>query len=386
MQSGVVFSGDLEYLNLGELIQLIGSNGSTGMLRIISKYVENPGLIYFREGNPINATAGAQNGLEALYALFGWTEGDFEFVRQTVDVKHIIKSSRMEIILEGLRLLDDGNIEVKGAVSVDIDGKEPGKDPLPLIRGPMIDYMDVVAEEEYQDGQPIVNEGKHGVWIWVILEGKIKICKETAEGMAPLLNVGAGSFIGSMSSFSAEGYVRSASAVASDRVILGVLDRQRLSHEFSTFSAEFKNVLLSLDNRLKQVTDLALSSKKNMQEAQKKLKDKKLIIKEGSEKKKLFSIRHGKAFIVKKLPQGQLVFCELGPNDFVGRIPFLNIGHEPDSAAVYGTEDLEMDALDTNALAQEHSRLSGTMANMVENFSNFIAATTDIALNIEKKQ
>ena len=129
MQSGVVFSGDLEYLNLGELIQLIGSNGSTGMLRIISKYVENPGLVYFREGNPINATAGAQNGLEALYALFGWTEGDFEFVRQTVDVKHVIKSSRMEIILEGLRLLDDGNIEVKGAVSVDIDGKEPGKDP-----------------------------------------------------------------------------------------------------------------------------------------------------------------------------------------------------------------------------------------------------------------
>ena len=384
MQSGVVFSGDLEYLNLGELIQLIGANGSSGILRIVSKYVETPGLIYFKEGNPIDAKAAALTGQDALYSLFGWTEGDFEFIKEPVDVKPTIKKSRMEIILEGLRLLDDGNIEVKGPVTVDIDGKNPEKDALPLIKGPMIDYMDVVAEEEYQDGQPIVHEGKHGVWMWVILEGKIKICKETSEGLVPLLKVGAGSFIGSMSSFSTEGYVRSATAVASDRVILGVLDRQRLSHEFSTFSPDMKSILLSLDNRLKQITDMALISKQNMLDKKKGIKDKKPIIKEGSEKQELFSIRRGKAYIVKKMPQGELVLCELIKNDFVGRIPFLNIGHEPDSAAVYGSEDLEMDTIATDYLMQQHSRMSGTMANMIENFSNFIAATTDIALNIEK--
>jgi CRP-like cAMP-binding protein len=384
MQSGVVFSGDLEYLNLGELIQLIGSNGSSGILRIISKYVETPGLIYFKEGNPIDAKAGAINGQDALYSLFGWTEGDFEFVNEPVDVKQTIKKSRMEIILEGLRLLDDGNIEVKGAVTVDIDGKSADKDALALIKGPMIDYMDVVAEEEYQDGQPIVHEGKHGVWMWVVLEGKIKICKETPEGLIPLLKVGAGSFIGSLSSFSSEGYVRSATAVASDRVILGVLDRQRLSHEFSTLPADLRNILLSIDNRLKQVTDLALISKRKMLDTKKGIKDKKPIIKEGSDKQQLFSIRQGTAYIVKKMPQGELVLCELGKNDFVGRIPFLNIGHEPDSAAVYGTEDLEMDPIPIDPLVQHHGRMSGTMANMLENFSNFIAATTGIALNIEK--
>lgn len=386
MQSGVVFSGDLEYLNLGELVQLIGSNGSTGTLRIISKYMETPGSVYFKEGNPINATAGAKKGIDALYALFGWTEGDFEFVNQPVNVKHVIKQSRMEIILEGLRLLDDGNIEVKGAVSVDVDGKGEGKDAFPLIKGPMIDYMDVVAEEEYQDGQSIVHEGKHGVWMWVVLEGKIQIIKETPDGMLPLLKVGAGSFIGSLSSFISEGYVRSATAVASDRVVLGVLDRQRLSHEFSTLSQDFKNILLSLDNRLKQVTDLALISKRKMLETQKDIKDKKPIIKQGSDKKELHAIRQGKAYIVKKLSKGSLVLCELAKNDFVGRVPFLNIGHEPDTAAVYGTDDLEMETVAVDGLLQEHAGLSGTMLNMIDNFSNFIAATTDIALNIEKSK
>ncbi len=383
MKSSVVFSGDLEYLNLGELIQLIGSNGSTGTLRIISKYVETPGLIYFHEGNPINAKAGDKTGQEALYALFGWTEGDFEFVNKPVQAKHVIKSSRMEIILEGLRLLDDGNIEVKGAVSIDAEGKD--KDALPLIRGPMIDYMDIVAEEEYQDGQAIVHEGKHGAWLWVILEGKIKICKETKQGLKPLLKLGAGSFIGNLTSFSVDGYARSATAMASERVILGVLDRQRLSHEYSLLSTNFKNLLASMDNRLRQVTEVAATSKDKMKDAKQITKGKKPIIKEGSEKKQLYKIRQGNAYIIKQSPKGDLLLSQMGRKDIIGPLPFLNLGHEPGSAAVFGSEDLEMDELNVDSLAEEHHRLSGTMMNMIENHANFIAATTDIALSEFKK-
>ena len=385
MKSSVVFSGDLEYLNLGELIQLIGSNGSTGTLRIVSKYVETPGLVFFKEGNPINAVALEKTGVEALYALFGWMEGDFEFVNEPIQEKHLIKKSRMEIILEGLRLLDDGKIEVKGAVSVDMDGRRADKDALPVIKGPMIDYMDVVSEEEYQDGQSIVHEGKHGAWMWVILEGKVKICKETEDGPVSLLKLGAGSFLGNLSSLGSEGYVRSATAIAADRVILGVLDRQRLGHEFSAMSQDLKKVLSSLDNRLKQVTRLASVSKVKMMAFQQVSKGKKPVIKEGSKKGQLYTIAQGKAYIVKQLPQGDLLLCELGKEDVVGQFPFLNIGQEPDSAAVFGTDDLEMKSLNAAALAEEYHQLSPTMVNMIENFSNFIAATTDIALNIYKK-
>ncbi len=385
MKSSVVFSGKLEYLNLGELIQLIGSNGSTGVLRIISKYVEAPGLVFFKDGNPIDATAGAKTGAEALFSLFGWLEGEFEFANEPIQAKQAIKKSRMEIILEGFRLLDDGEIEVKGAVSVEAGGKKGGKDVLPVIKGPMIDYMDVVAEEEYQDGHPIVHEGKHGSWMWVVLEGEIKICKETAGGLVPLLKVGAGSFIGSLSSFASDGYVRSATAVASDRVVLGVLDRQRLTHEVSSLSVDFRNILYSLDKRLKQVTQLASISKVKMMSMKQIVKGKEPIIREGDRQKRLFSIRQGTAYVVKQLPKGDLTLCKLDKDDFVGRIPFLNIGHEPTSAAVFGTDDIETNALDIDALEEEHNRMSGTLANMTENYANFIAATTNIALNIYKK-
>ncbi|MEW6077789.1 MAG: DUF4388 domain-containing protein [Thermodesulfobacteriota bacterium] len=385
MKSSVVFSGDLGYLNLGELIQLIGSNGSTGTLRIISKYVETPGLIHFKDGNPIEAKAMEKTGVDALYSLFGWMEGEFEFVKEPVPGKGSIKKSRMEIILDGLRLLDDGNIEVKGAVSIDTDGKSAEKDYLPVIKGPMIDYMDVVAEEEYQDGQPIVHEGKHGAWMWVILEGKIKICKETGGELVPLLKLGAGSFIGNLSSLGAEGYVRSATAVAADRVILGVLDRQRLNHEYSALSLDFRKIITSMDNRLKQVTELASTSKVKMMEMKQVSKDKKLIVKEGGKQDKLLTIVQGNAYIVKQFTKGDLLLCELKKDDFFGPLPFLNIGHEPASAAVYGTDDLETKPMSMEAIMEEHGRMSGTMANMIDNFANFIAATTGIALNIYQK-
>ena len=84
MATSVVFAGDLSFLNLGELLQLLGTSGGSGILRIISKHAPEPGLIYVEKGNPINASIGSQSGLDAIYPLFGWTEGQFEFVREDV--------------------------------------------------------------------------------------------------------------------------------------------------------------------------------------------------------------------------------------------------------------------------------------------------------------
>lgn len=381
----VVLTGDLEFLNLGDLIQLIGSNGRTGMLRLLSKYVEAPGVIYFKEGNPIEASKGAENGLDVLYSLFGWAEGEFEFREEPVSLKGSIKKSRMEIILEGLRQLDDGKIERKGAFIFDTEPDQENETAkLPLIKGPLIDYMDVVAEEDFHEGQTIVNQGRHGTWMWVILEGRVNICKEVAGEMVPILRVGAGSFIGSMAAFSQQDEVRSATAVAADRVQLGVLDRQRLTHEYSCMSYDFRNVILSLDKRLKQVTRLAATCRLNRQKLKDITRGKMPIIREGDSQNRLLSIKEGNAFIVRSMPHGDLVLAKLEKRDFVGHIPFLNIGHEPVSAAVYGTDDLNMKALQLEMLEDEYNRLSGTMKNMIDNCATFISATTGILQSLQE--
>ena len=111
MASNAVLSGNLSFLNLAELLQLLGSNTSTGVLRITNKYAAEPGIVFFVKGNPVHALNEKLSGLEAIYSLFGWSEGEFTFSEEAYDGQTTIKKSRMEIILDGLRKLDDGEIE-----------------------------------------------------------------------------------------------------------------------------------------------------------------------------------------------------------------------------------------------------------------------------------
>ncbi len=73
--------------------------------------------MYFVKGNIVDASAGTKRGIDAAYALFGWTEGEFEFYQEEVKAKNIIQKSRMEITLDALRMIDDGQIEKLGPVS-----------------------------------------------------------------------------------------------------------------------------------------------------------------------------------------------------------------------------------------------------------------------------
>ena len=111
MASNILLSGNLSFLNLAELLQLLGSNGSNGILRINSETVKDPGIIYFLNGNPVHSLNGSLRGLEAIFSLFGWMEGAFTFSDELYDGEITINKSRMEIILDGLRNLDDGEIE-----------------------------------------------------------------------------------------------------------------------------------------------------------------------------------------------------------------------------------------------------------------------------------
>lgn len=79
MQNTAELSGDLEFLSLADVMQLLGENGDSGVLRIYSPHTADTGVVFFVDGNPIDAFAGSDTGIDALYALFGWVEGHFEF-------------------------------------------------------------------------------------------------------------------------------------------------------------------------------------------------------------------------------------------------------------------------------------------------------------------
>jgi CRP-like cAMP-binding protein len=381
-----VLAGNLTFLNLGDILQLLGSNASTGVLRITSKYAQDMGLIYFFNGNPVNASLGSLAGLDAVNSLFGWLDGEFEFIEEKVAGENVIKKSRMQIILDCLRMLDDGQIDKLGPVTFTKKSLHP-LDKLsnqPIIKGPLIDYTYVVDEEEFHAGNKIVIEGKHGGWLWVILEGTAEIVRETPKGPLEILKIGEGAFIGSIASFLLlEGSVRSAAIMAVSNVLLGVLDSRRLSVDFLRMSKQFRSLSISLDRRLKQATDMAVDINLNNIKIEEFISGKQVIA-QGENMGGLFTITEGEAHIARNTENGYVPLASLYPGDFFGHVPFLDIGQEPHFASVFGSKDLKISEIDPDILEKEYNQLSYTFKSFIEHLANCILATSMLACEFEK--
>jgi CRP-like cAMP-binding protein len=386
MRDNVVLAGSLKFLSLGDVLQLLGANNNSGVLRLISRFATEPGFIYIQNGNPINATCGSKTGLDAIYALFGWLDGEFEFANESVTSEKTITKGRMGIILEGLKMVDDGQIKKIGAEAQQRNANASvDPDSVALIKGPLVDYMYVADEEDFFDGEFIVEEGKHGSWIWVILEGVVEIVKDSPKGPIPIIRLGDGSFIGSIASFLIQGHIRTASAVAVGNVQLGVLDSQRLAQEFAQLGPEFRGLLISLDRRLKQLNGHLIGLRMG-QPIDNSLDDqKKKIIEQGTSDDSLYLVREGSASMVREEEDGRSVLLgHLNKGDYFGRIPFLDVGQEPELASVYASSDFNALKVDTTPFQHEYNQLSTTFRNFVDNVATCISVSSNTVCSIRK--
>jgi CRP-like cAMP-binding protein len=382
MSALTVLSGDLTFLSLADLLQMLGGNGSNGILRLRTEQNPEPGLVYFSNGNPVHAVCGAKNGLDALYTLFGWGVGQFAFSREPFSISQTIQQSRMEIILDGLRMLDDGEVPRIGLAPGDGSAKARSA-ASGMVRGPLVDYMSVVDEEHYAPGAPIVHEGSYGNWIWVILEGQVDIFRQTPEGPCRIMSLGEGAFIGSLSAFSIHGHIRSESCVAATKVVLGVLDFQRLATEYSRMSHAMRRVGLSLDHRLRQLNDLIVTSRP----AADRLQDFRPLSYDGDRPTEgLYLITEGRAAVVRAPDAHPTVLARLESGDVFGLIPFADIGHEPHAAAVLVEEPIRLTRLDSAALEAEFERLSTTFKNIFDNLVIAMSVTTRMALKGDERK
>jgi|TARA_B100000315_G_scaffold88389_1_gene81198 hypothetical protein len=370
----IVFTGDLSFISLPDIFQTFGGINSTGILRMTCKYASNPGQIYFVNGNPINATVGPLNGLDAIYDMFGWTEGKVEFYREDVGVKPVINNSRMEIVFEAMRLLDEGEIKKIGPAS-DETAKSCRDESL-IIRRPIVDSITIVEQENFSEGRTVVREGGHGDWMWVILEGVVRISKKTPKGDITMARLGEGCFLGNLSAFTIHGRGRNATGTIEGKVKLGVLDFQTLSDEFGFLSKELKDLLLSLDGRLRKISERVVDIYLKKDNTNKLINNKTILLKEGSSNKETLVITEGEAYVVRRMKKGYLLLMILGKGDVFGYMPFLDIGHEPRNAAILASKDLKVDKLDLKNLQKEYNQLSGTMKGLIEGVALNISLTT----------
>jgi CRP-like cAMP-binding protein len=389
MSAKAALAGSLSFINLADIFQILGGNSSTGVMRITSQHTPDPGLIYFVNGDPINATSGPLSGLDAIYALFGWIEGKFEFYEEKVQIGRVIKKNRMEILLDAMRMLDDGLIKKVGLLPFDevasvesSETKSEKKKTPHVIKGPLVDYSHVLDEEEYHAGERIARAGGHGKWIWIILKGSVNVTRETSNGPMNIANLGEGCFIGGFTILPFMEYTRSVSITALDDVQLGLLDTEFLYRDFMSLSPDFRKILLSLDGRLRKITDRTVELFMKEDKAKGFTKNKKIVIEKGSSKQEAFAILEGETYVIGQTKKGYLPLLTLEKDEIFGYMPFADMGHEPRSAMVLASKDLKVHKLNTESIQKEYEHLSGTFRNMIDNECTCTFLTTKLAYHL----
>jgi CRP/FNR family cyclic AMP-dependent transcriptional regulator len=123
----------------------------------------------------------------------------------------------------------------------------------------VVDLLYIRDEEIYSDGQVVFQEGTFGDWVYVVIEGQMKVLKKTAKGEVTVATLREGDFIGELEFLDMGKEPRSATVIAVGDVKLGVLDRDRLRREYESLSADFRMLIRTLVLRTRRITQLAAS-------------------------------------------------------------------------------------------------------------------------------
>jgi len=126
-------------------------------------------------------------------------------------------------------------------------------------------YSFVVSEESFPDKSVIIKEGSGGDWIYVILEGRVKIKKQTSKGMLTIETLTEGNFIGETELLKQSNVPRFTSAIADGPVLVGTLDTEQLKRDWEAQPLRIKKLISSLmqnlEDTIKNFVDLAEASK-----------------------------------------------------------------------------------------------------------------------------
>jgi CRP-like cAMP-binding protein len=123
----------------------------------------------------------------------------------------------------------------------------------------VVDLLYIRDEEIYSDGEVVFQEGTFGDWVYVVIEGQMKVVKKAAKGDVTVATLREGDFIGELEFLDMGKEPRSATVIAVGDVKLGVLDRDRLRREYESLSADFRMLIRTLVQRTRRITQVAAS-------------------------------------------------------------------------------------------------------------------------------
>ena len=102
----MALTGHLSDLSLSELIEFFCNQRKTGQLKVL--YPQGPGYFYLQTGSVVDARIGVLRGIDAVYYALTLPNAKFEFGSATEPGERTINQPWTQVVLEGLRRLDEG--------------------------------------------------------------------------------------------------------------------------------------------------------------------------------------------------------------------------------------------------------------------------------------
>lgn len=99
--------GTLHGVSSGMFLQLMEMEERTCTIRLVDKASGKGGVLFFREGELLDARIEELKGLEAAYLIFSWDEVTLSIQNECPQKENKINSDLQPIILEAMRLRDE---------------------------------------------------------------------------------------------------------------------------------------------------------------------------------------------------------------------------------------------------------------------------------------
>ena len=108
-------TGRLENLTLPDIVQTLTIGMKTACVSLTSG--NESGRLWFENGTPTHAECADVIGEDAFYMMIRWKTGEFVIEHGTRSRRSTIEHDSMFLLMEGLRLVDEGEAEGAQAAS-----------------------------------------------------------------------------------------------------------------------------------------------------------------------------------------------------------------------------------------------------------------------------
>src|SRR6476620_2625954 len=129
----MALTGHLSDLSLSELIEFFCNQRKTGQLKVL--YPQGPGYFYLQAGSVIDARIGVLRGIDAVYYALTLPNAKFEFGGASEPAERTINQPWTQVVLEGLRRLDEGIVPAD-AYPADYHEESEPVEPTPVAVAP----------------------------------------------------------------------------------------------------------------------------------------------------------------------------------------------------------------------------------------------------------